>query len=75
VGSFKSAAAGRIKRLQGISGESLWQRNYYERVIRNEDELNSIRQYILDNPLQWHLDRENPTVVLNGNKDAEPWEV
>jgi REP element-mobilizing transposase RayT len=39
----------------------LWQRNYYERVIRNEDELNLIRQYIFDNPLKWTLDRENPS--------------
>ncbi len=38
----------------------LWQRNYYEHVIRNEDELNKIRYYIQTNPLKWHLDRENP---------------
>ena len=38
----------------------LWQRNYYEHVVRNEDELNSIRQYISQNPAEWHLDRENP---------------
>ena len=31
----------------------LWQRSYYERVIRNEDELNRARQYILDNPAKW----------------------
>jgi putative transposase len=38
----------------------LWQRSYYEHVIRDEDELNEIRQYILTNPLKWALDRENP---------------
>lgn len=38
----------------------LWQRNYFEHVIRNEDRLNKIRQYIQFNPLKWHLDRENP---------------
>ncbi|MBI4317141.1 MAG: hypothetical protein HY675_01515 [Chloroflexi bacterium] len=38
----------------------LWQRNYYERVIRNEDELNHIREYIAYNPLNWATDRENP---------------
>jgi REP element-mobilizing transposase RayT len=37
-----------------------WQRNYYEHVIRNEESFNGIRQYILDNPFRWHLDRENP---------------
>ena len=35
-----------------------WQRNYYERIIRNERELNAIRQYITDN--QWENDTENP---------------
>jgi len=38
----------------------LWQRNYYERVIRNEEELIRIRQYIADNPAQWAHDHENP---------------
>ena len=37
-----------------------WQRNYYERIIRNERELNAIRQYIHDNPIQWENDNENP---------------
>ncbi|ODS32916.1 MAG: hypothetical protein SCARUB_01968 [Candidatus Scalindua rubra] len=38
----------------------MWQRNYYEHVIRNEQELNKIREYIINNPLKWLLDRENP---------------
>ena len=37
-----------------------WQRNYYEHIIRNEDELNKIREYIQNNPLRWDLDKENP---------------
>ncbi|QPM69083.1 transposase [Atribacter laminatus] len=37
----------------------LWQRNYYEHIIRNEIELNQIREYIMNNPLKWLLDREN----------------
>jgi hypothetical protein len=37
-----------------------WQRNYYEHVIRNEEKLNLIREYVLNNPLQWLYDRENP---------------
>ena len=40
-----------------------WQRNYYEHIIRNEDELNKIREYIQNNPLKWHLDRDNPEKV------------
>jgi len=42
----------------------LWQRNYYERIIRNEEELCRIRQYIADNPAQWVHDRENPRIAM-----------
>ncbi|MCS7352380.1 transposase [Thermoflexus sp.] len=38
----------------------LWQRNYWERIIRDEFELQRIREYIVNNPSRWHLDRENP---------------
>jgi REP element-mobilizing transposase RayT len=41
----------------------LWQRNYYERIIRNDDELARARRYIEVNPLQWHLDKENPANI------------
>jgi putative transposase len=36
-----------------------WQRNYYEHIVRNDRELNAIRQYIQDNPINWKLDRDN----------------
>jgi REP element-mobilizing transposase RayT len=39
----------------------LWQRNYYEHIIRNEESLNRIREYILTNPICWASDRENPS--------------
>ena len=38
----------------------LWQRNYYERIVRNERGLNAVRQYIQNNPVRWTEDRENP---------------
>jgi putative transposase len=38
----------------------VWQQNYHEHIIRHERALNAIRRYILENPLRWHLDRENP---------------
>jgi REP element-mobilizing transposase RayT len=38
----------------------IWQRNYYERIIRNEEELKQKTDYILDNPSRWEEDRENP---------------
>ena len=37
----------------------VWQRNYYEHIIRHERALNAIRHYIIENPPRWHLDREN----------------
>jgi len=42
----------------------LWQRNYYEHIVRDEGELNRIREYIANNPAQWELDRENPNTPL-----------
>jgi REP element-mobilizing transposase RayT len=48
----------------------LWQRNYYEHVIRSEQSLNRIRQYILDNPARWEFDRENPAATNPEPKDA-----
>jgi hypothetical protein len=38
----------------------LWQRNYYDHVVRDDSELQRIREYIVNNPAQWALDRENP---------------
>jgi len=38
----------------------LWQRNYYERVIRNDDELYEMRRYISENPIRWDMDGEEP---------------
>ena len=38
----------------------LWQRNYYDRIVRDDDELHSIREYIMYNPLKWELDRNHP---------------
>jgi len=49
-----------VKFNSGFNGDTVWQRNYYEHVIRDEADLNKIREYILNNPLQWALDEENP---------------
>jgi len=47
---------------------SKWQHNYYEHIIRNEKELNRIREYIYYNPLKWDLDIENPDTLKDVNK-------
>ena len=46
----------------------LWQRNYYEHVVRNDESLLKIRQYILDNPARWALDRDNPQAVISASE-------
>lgn len=62
VRSFKSASTRKVNQLRGVLGLPLWQRNYYEHIIRNTDALNQIRQYIAENPAKWETDRENPNV-------------
>jgi REP element-mobilizing transposase RayT len=62
VRGFKSAVTKRINQIRRTPGLPVWQRNYYEHVIRNEGELTRIREYIVDNPSQWALDRENPAL-------------
>jgi len=60
VGSFKSAVTRRINMMRGTPGMTIWQRNYYEHIIRDKDDLYDIRRYIAENPLKWDLDHENP---------------
>ncbi len=45
--------------------KKLWQRSFYEHVIRNDQSLCKIQQYIVNNPLKWELDRENPLNIKN----------
>ncbi len=59
IAGFKSAATKRINILRNTPGVSVWQRNYYENVIRDERELNKIRRYVINNPAQWSYDIEN----------------
>ena len=62
IAGFKSAATRRINAMRGTPGASVWQRNYYEHVIRDESALHRVRQYIADNPARWSEDPENPAV-------------
>ena len=61
IRSFKSAVSKRINTLRDTPGAPVWQSNYHEHVIRSEEDLNRARQYILDNPLQWEMDENNPS--------------
>jgi putative transposase len=60
IRAFKTFSARRINEARGTPGTSIWQRNYYEHVIRNERSLDAIREYILTNPQRWADDTENP---------------
>lgn len=59
VAGFKSAVTKRINTMRRTPGLPVWQRNYWERVIRDERELDRVRQYIAENPLRWESDPEN----------------
>jgi len=59
VQAYKSAVTRTTRKQQWWGLKPLWQRNYYEHVIRNDYSLNVLREYIINNPLRWHLDRHN----------------
>ena len=59
VGNYKLLVTRRINNVRCSQGSKVWQRGYYERIIRNERELNAVRQYIRDNPARWAEDRDN----------------
>jgi len=60
VGSFKSAAAGEVNRVGGTPGAAVWQRGYHDHIVRDEEDLERIRDYVATNPLCWAMDPENP---------------
>ena len=45
----------------------LWQRNYYEHILRNENEMSRLREYIRNNPAQWEIDKDNPSIEGEGS--------
>ena len=60
VAGFKAAAAARINALRQAPGAPVWQRNYYDHVIRDEDDYNRIVEYITTNPQNWPEDSLHP---------------
>ncbi len=63
VRSFKARCTYAINQIRNTSDIPIWQRNYYEHIIRNETELGKIREYIMNNPLNWESD-ENYKIKL-----------
>ena len=60
IRSFKAVTKKRINEIRKSYGKTVWQSRFYEHIVRNKDELDKIRQYIINNPLQWEFDKENP---------------
>jgi putative transposase len=60
VRGFKSAVGRRINEIRSMPGASVWQRNYYEHVIRNDADYNDIAEYIATNPQRWPDDALHP---------------
>jgi putative transposase len=61
IAGFKSTTTKQINEIRQTPKIPVWQRNYYERVVRNEASLNKIQQYIINNPFNWLYDSDNPT--------------
>ena len=72
IRSLKARVTRAIRR-SGIK-EFSWQRRYYDHVIRSEEALRRIREYINTNPQRWHLDRYNPDSDGVDQEAIELWE-
>lgn len=79
IGAFKTVSTKHINELRGTPAVTLWQRDYYEHVVRGPEELTRIRQYIEDNPARWLEDdeyrvvgavREPPRVACGGGRQV-----
>jgi REP element-mobilizing transposase RayT len=68
VQNFKSVSTRKINRINSTSGETIWQRNYHDRIICDEKSLHDIRQYITENPHAWTQDPENPQKLTHSSQ-------
>ena len=71
IGAFKAAVTRRINALRNSGKGEVWQRGFYEHVIRDDESLNRIREYIINNPCSWELDREN--IHRKGDNEFYQW--
>jgi REP element-mobilizing transposase RayT len=66
VRAFKARGTHAINQTRNSPGHPVWQRNYYEHIIRSEEEMNRVREYIMGNPLKWAEDKDNPANIIRG---------
>jgi len=60
VAGFKSTCTVQINRIRNTPRVPVWQRGYWEHIVRDEEAMRRIYEYIVTNPLRWAIDRENP---------------
>lgn len=73
VGAFKTVSAKKINQSRQTPGFPVWQRDFYDRINRNDRSLERTRQYIVDNPLKWHEDADNPDRIREMELDRIPF--
>jgi putative transposase len=66
IGAFKTVSTKRVNALRDMADVPIWQRDFYEHIIRNEASLRRIREYIVNNPLRWKLDQLHPNNPSRG---------
>lgn len=74
IAYFKYQTTKQINKIFDTPGARRWQRNYYEHIIRNQAELERIQEYIMQNPLGWDRDQDNPNSLRNNTfTRSAPW--
>jgi len=71
VQNFKSVTTRKINKIRHTPAHPLWQRNYYEHVIRNDRDLAAIRDYIAGNPARWLDDDNHPERVIAQSRNSQ----
>lgn len=71
VARFKCESTNCINAIPATPGARIWERGFYDHIIRRGESLDRIRRYITDNPARWAFDRENPQAVRPTRED--PW--
>ncbi len=72
VAIHKYESTKRINNLRNMAGVRFWQRGFNDHIVRNQRELDAIRQYIVNNPLEWTLDRDNPYNLIDATGRRRP---
>ncbi len=72
IRALKSLSAIEVNRLSNKFAQPVWQRNYFEHVIRQGEDLDAVRRYIQENPLRWDHDHNNPNAKPRDEQTPEP---